>query len=91
MFGFATTKCGKCENRTFKLQELSLKSELDSKVISVQCAYCKTPIGVFEYNNVFQQQQQMRMFQIERRLSSIDDKLSEIASALSQRALRKSG
>jgi ribosomal protein S27E len=92
MFGFATTKCGKCENRTFKVQELSLKGELDSRMISVQCTSCKTPIGVFEYNSALLQQQQARILRVERRLSSmedkladIEDKLSEIASALRQR------
>ena len=89
MFGFATTKCGKCENRTFKVQELSLRGELDSKMISVQCTSCKTPIGVFENNNALLQQQKARIFQVERRLSSIEDKLSEIAFALSQRGFTR--
>ena len=91
MFGFAATKCGKCEKSTFKVQELSLKGD---KMISVQCTYCKTPIGVI-YNNALLQQQQARIFHVEQRLSSIEDKLSdiedklsEIASALSQRGFK---
>jgi hypothetical protein len=74
------------------VQELSLKGELDYKIISVQCTYCKTPIGII-YNNALLQQQQARIFHVEQRLSSIEDKLSdiedklsEIASALSQQA-----
>jgi hypothetical protein len=91
MFGFATTKCGKCERTTFKVQELSLKGDLDAKMISVQCTSCKTSIGVFEHNNALLQQQQARILQVERRLSSIEDKLSEIASALGKtdRPIRK--
>ena len=88
MFGFATTRCGKCEKSTFKVQELSLKGELDYKMISVQCTYCKTPIGVI-YNNALLQQQQARIFHVEQRLSSIEDKLSEIASALRQRGFTR--
>ena len=95
MFGFATTRCGKCEKSTFKVQELRLKGELDYKMISVQCTYCKTPIGVI-YNNALLQQQQVRIFHVEQRLSSvedklsnIEDKLSEIASALRQRGFTR--
>ena len=85
MFGFATTKCGKCEKSTFKVKELSLRGELDYKMISVQCTYCKTPIGIIDDNNALLQQQQARILRVERRLSSMEDKLSEIASALMQR------
>jgi DNA repair ATPase RecN len=92
MFGFATTRCGKCEKGTFKVQELSLKGEPDYKMISVQCTYCKTPIGITADNNARLQQQQARILRVERRLSSMEDKLadieeklSEIASALTQR------
>lgn len=96
MFGFATTKCSKCEkNSTFKVKELSLRGELDYKIISVQCTYCKTPIGVIDDNNALLQQQQARILRVERRLSSmedklsdIEDKLSEIASALMQRGFK---
>jgi hypothetical protein len=96
MFGFATTKCSKCEkSSTFKVKELSLKGELDYKIISVQCTYCKTPIGVIDDNNALLQQQQARILRVERRLSSmedklsdIEDKLSEIASALMQRGFK---
>jgi hypothetical protein len=92
MFRFATTKCGKCEKSTFKVQELSLKGEeSDCKIISVQCTSCKTPIGVIDDNNALLQQQQARISRVERRLSSIEDKLSEIASALSERGFALSG
>ena len=89
MFGFATTRCGKCEKSTFKVQELSLRGGLDYKMISVQCTYCKTPIGVIDDNNALLQQQQARIFHVEQRLSSIEDKLSEIASALRQRGFTR--
>jgi hypothetical protein len=96
MFGFAATKCGKCEKSTFKVQELSLKGELDCKMISVQCTYCKTPIGITDDNNALLQQQQARILRVERRLSSmedklsdIEDKLSEIASALTERGFTR--
>ena len=85
MFGFATTRCGKCEKSTFKVQELRLRGELDYKMISVQCTYCKTPIGIIDDNNARLEQQQARILRVERRLSSMEDKLSEIASALMQR------
>lgn len=86
MFRFATTKCGKCEKSTFRLQELSLKGEeLDYKIISVQCTSCKTPIGVIDDNDALLEQQQARISRVERRLSSIEDKLSEIASTLKER------
>jgi hypothetical protein len=85
MFGLAATRCGKCEKSTFKVQELSLKGELDWKMISVQCASCKTPIGVVDYNNDLLEQQQARLLRVERRLSSIEDKLSDIAAALRER------
>jgi len=95
MFGFAATKCGKCEKSTFKVQELSLRGEPNYKTISVQCTYCKTPIGVIDDNNALLQQQQARILRVERRLSSmedklsdIEDKLSEIASALSPRGIK---
>jgi len=85
MFGLAATRCGKCEKSTFKVQELSLKGELDWKMISVQCASCKTPIGVVDCNNDHLEQQQARLLRVERRLSSIEDKLSDIAAALRER------
>jgi hypothetical protein len=85
MFGLAATRCGKCEKSTFKVQELSLKGELDWKMISVQCASCKTPIGVVDCNNDLLEQQQARLLRVERRLSSIEDKLSDIAAALRER------
>ena len=95
MFGFAATRCGKCEKSTFKVQELSLRGEPNYKTISVQCTYCKTPIGVIDDNNALLQQQQARILRVERRLSSMEDKLadieeklSEIASALTQRRLK---
>jgi hypothetical protein len=96
MFGFAATRCGKCEKSTFKVQELNLKGELDYKIISVQCASCKTPIGVIDDNNALLEQQQARILRVERRLSSMEDKLSdieeklsEIVSALSQRGFAR--
>jgi hypothetical protein len=85
MFGFAATKCGKCEKSTFKVQELSLKGEVDYKIVSVQCASCKVPIGIIDDNNALLEQQQARILRVERRLSSIEDKLSDIASALRER------
>jgi hypothetical protein len=85
MFGFAATKCGKCERAAFKVQELSLKGELDCTIFSVQCAYCKTPIGIIDCNDALLEQQQARISRIERRLSSIEDKLSDIAAALTER------
>jgi len=95
MIGFATTRCGKCEKGTFKVQELSLKGGLDYKMISVQCTYCKTPIGIIDDNNALLQQQQARILRVERRLSSMEDrlsdieeKLSEIASALTERRFK---
>ena len=78
MFGFATTRCGKCEKSTFKVQELSLKGEPDYKMISIQCTYCKTPIGITDDNNARLQQQQARILGVERRLSSMEDKLADI-------------
>jgi hypothetical protein len=84
MFGFAATRCGKCEKNTFKVQELSLRGGLDYKMISVQCASCKTPIGVIDDNNALLQQQQARILRVERRLSSMEDKLSDIEEKLSE-------
>jgi hypothetical protein len=81
MFRFATTKCGTCEKTAFKLQELSLKGEeLEGKIISVQCASCKTPIGVVDYDA----KRQARISRVERRLSTIEEKLDEIMSALKE-------
>jgi hypothetical protein len=84
MFGFATTRCGKCEKSSFKVQELSLKGDLDYKIISVQCTYCKTPIGVIDDNNAILKQQQARILRVERTLSSMEDKLSDIDDQLSE-------
>jgi hypothetical protein len=84
MFGFATTRCGKCEKSSFKAQELSLKGDLDYKIISVQCTYCKTPIGVIDDNNAILKQQQARILRVERTLSSMEDKLSDIDDQLSE-------
>jgi methyl-accepting chemotaxis protein len=86
MFGFVTTRCGKCGKSAFRVQELSLKGDLEYQITAVQCTSCKTPIGlVDDNNNALLQQQQARISRVEQRLSSIEDKLSDIASALKER------
>jgi hypothetical protein len=88
MFGFVATRCAKCEKGSFKAQELSFKgSDRDYRVISIQCASCKTPIGIIDSSDA--QQQQARISSIERRLASMKadladmkDRLSEIAFVL---------
>lgn len=48
---FGSSKCPKCENSTFKLQEVSPTGS-GYKFQFIQCTKCDSPVGVTEYFNI---------------------------------------
>jgi predicted nucleic-acid-binding Zn-ribbon protein len=82
MFGF-TTKCGKCENSAFKVQELNAQGA-NYKLFAVQCVSCSTPIGVMEYydNGALLKKQEKAIAALEQKIDYIQSSVGQIAHAL---------
>jgi len=52
MFGFATTEVRQVREEYLQGERTEFEGpSLDYKMISVQCTYCKTPIGIIDDNN----------------------------------------
>lgn len=48
---FGITKCAKCDNNSFRVQELSADGA-SYKFMAVQCMRCSTAIGFTDYYNL---------------------------------------
>jgi hypothetical protein len=84
---FGSTNCGKCEGSSFKVQEISPAGSA-YKMISIQCSACQTPIGIADYFNTgtLLTKQAKQIEDIEKKLSSIQNSVSQIAHALNSMA-----
>jgi hypothetical protein len=82
---FGTTKCGKCESASFKIQEIS-PSGAQYKMYAIQCASCQTPIWVTDYYNVgsLLKQQEKTLADLQSKLSGMAQQLNQIAHFLNQ-------
>ena len=87
MFGFGSTKCCKCENTSFKVQEFS-PNGTNFKLNAIQCTRCKTPFAVVHNTAALLQQQAIQIASLEKKLSSMEMHIQSIASALRRRRAR---
>lgn len=80
---FGLTKCGKCENGAFKVQELNAQGA-NYKLFAVQCTSCSTAIGVMEYydNGSLLKEQEAAITELGRKIGSIEQTVNQIAYAL---------
>jgi excinuclease UvrABC ATPase subunit len=83
---FGTTKCGKCESATFKVQEISPK-DAAYKMYAVQCVSCQTPIGITDYYNsgVLLKQQEKTIADLSQKIVHIEQAVNQIVYALQSR------
>lgn len=86
---FGTTKCGKCEGGSFKIQEISPNGSA-YKFYAVQCMGCQTPIGITDFYNIGQllKNQEKSMADLESQLSRMTQTIDQMAQALNQMARR---
>jgi hypothetical protein len=89
VFGFGSTKCSKCENTSFKLQEFS-PNGTNFKLNAIQCTKCKTPFAVVHNTAALLQQQAIQIASLEKKLSSMEIHIQSIASALRRSRARGS-
>jgi hypothetical protein len=84
---FGSTKCGKCERASFKIQEINPGGSA-YKFYSIQCSHCQTPIGVTDFYNVGQLLKNQ-----EKAIADLGQKVDYIQSSVGQivRALQSMG
>jgi hypothetical protein len=73
----ATTTCVKCSGHNFELSSFVPKGE-SHKVTILQCVTCGTPIGLLDRVSGLQ------MVALQNQITSIDDRLTRIAKALTE-------
>jgi hypothetical protein len=80
---FGSTKCSKCEGAAFKIQEISPNGAA-YKFYAVQCTSCQTPIGITDFYNLgnLLKQQEKAIADLDRKISSIQSSVGQIAHAL---------
>lgn len=80
---FGSTKCGKCEGSSFKLQEIEMQGAA-YKMMSAQCTSCQTPFGITEYFNTatLLNKQAKEIAALEHKIDSIQSAVGQIARAL---------
>ena len=83
MFGFGTTKGGKCDSTKFKLQQIEPQNGR-YKLNAVQCTSCGTPFGVVDYYDTHSvlQGHEKKMAQMQQQLGQIDHYLRQILQAM---------
>lgn len=90
---FGVTKCPKCENGSFKLQEFE-PSGGSYKLIFIQCSSCNTPVGVTEYydsgavleeHKAIHLKHSQQLDDMQRRVQNIEHVVSQIGNFLNQR------
>jgi len=86
---FGTTKCGKCEGGSFKIQEISPNGAA-YKFYAIQCMGCQTPIGVTDFYNVGQmvKNQEKAIADLGSKLNQMSHTVDQIAYAMNQLARR---
>jgi hypothetical protein len=75
---FGSTSCGKCENNSFKLQEISPVGAA-YKSYAIQCSSCKTSIGTtdnFNVGSLFLKQ--------EKAIADLESKMDVMARSINQ-------
>jgi predicted nucleic-acid-binding Zn-ribbon protein len=82
---FGSTKCGKCESASFKIQEIS-PSGANYKMFAIQCGSCQTPIGVTDYysTGALLKQQEKTLDDLKSMISGMAQQLNQIAHFLNQ-------
>jgi hypothetical protein len=75
---FGSTKCGKCEGASFKLQEIEMQGAA-YKMMAAQCTSCQTPFALTDFYNVGQ-----LMKNQEKAIAALGQKVDHIQSAVSQ-------
>jgi predicted nucleic-acid-binding Zn-ribbon protein len=80
---FGSTRCGKCENSSFKVQEIS-PAGARYKMFTVQCSSCQTAIGVTDFFNLgsLLQDQEKKLKEMDGRLAGIEHSVHQIVQAL---------
>jgi hypothetical protein len=80
---FGSTKCGKCEGASFKLQEIEMQGAA-YKMMSAQCTSCQTPFALTDFYNVGQllKNQEKAILGLEEKIGYIQSAISQIAHAL---------
>lgn len=80
---FGSTNCGKCENSSFKVQELSAQGA-NYKLFAVQCVSCSTPIGVMEYydNGSLLKKQEKAIAALEQKMNHLQGGVDQIVYLL---------
>ena len=84
---FGSTKCGKCEGASFKIQELTAQGAA-YKFYSVQCASCQTPIGITDYYNLgsLLKGQEKQIAELQAKVDAMGHTINQIAHALNHLA-----
>ncbi len=80
---FGSTKCGKCENSSFKLQQIEAR-DAAYKMFTIQCTSCQTPIGITDYYNVgsLVKQQEASIKELQSKLKNVEYIVTQIAHVL---------
>lgn len=73
------TKCSKCENTTFELQEIEPRGSR-VKVNAIQCINCKTPIGLIDYHNLYSAITKIgrSVREIDRKINNLNDNVQRL-------------
>lgn len=82
---FGTTKCGKCEGASFRVQEIS-PTGAQFKLFTVQCSSCQTPIGVMDFYNIGQllKDQEKVIADLGKKLANIESSINQISRSMRQ-------
>jgi predicted nucleic-acid-binding Zn-ribbon protein len=80
---FSSTKCSKCENRAFKLEEINVQGS-NYKLFAVQCATCGTAFGVTEYydSGALLKEQEKAIAGLEKKIDHLQYGMGQIVQAL---------
>jgi len=80
---FGSTKCGKCEGSSFKLQEIEMQGAA-YKMMAAQCTSCQTPFALTDYYNVGQllKNQEKAIADLGKKIAHVEGSVDQIAHAL---------
>jgi hypothetical protein len=83
VFSFGSTKCGKCDGSTFKLQVIEVQ-DAAFKMYAIQCTGCQTPIGVAPYydSGALLKKQESTIATLATKLLQMENTVNQIARAL---------
>jgi predicted nucleic-acid-binding Zn-ribbon protein len=80
---FSSTKCSKCENRAFKLEEINVQGS-NFKMFAVQCVSCSTPFGITEFydNGALLKEQEKAIAGLEKKIDHLQYGMGQVIHAL---------